>query len=263
MNDLIEVWQKPRMMISMLLTALCYAALTIPFKGQMLIPEISEIRPSAFMPVLASFIFGPAGAWGAAFGNLLGDLFGTFSASSAFGFVGNLFLGYLPYKLWFHLFRQEKTQLRPDIKSSHDLSWALGSGLIANLFCALVIAWGVFVIFQRPFLEVWAVIFINNSLSLVFLWPAMKWLVPLSEKYELNWFYQLDQASAPVSTPTQQFYMILLIGILISGTVFSLAFGLWESRLYLGNPWYDISQRALFASGLLHMGGAVVLALKD
>lgn len=252
MNDLIDVWKKPRMVISILLTALFYAAMTIPFKGLVLVPNVSEIRPAAFIPVLASFIFGPAGAWGAAFGNLLGDLFGTLSYASLFGFVANLFLGYMPYKLWYHLFRQDPKQIEIDSNSKVDMRSAILSGLIANLFCALVISWGVFWVSGKSFIELWLVIMVNNSISLLLLWPCLKLIIPLSERFELNWFHQLRNSARPVSTPTQQLSMMVVIVFLISGTIITTGLGLWESQLYLGNPWYEFSHKAIYWSALVH-----------
>lgn len=252
MYDLIDVWKKPRMVISILLTALFYAALTIPFKGLIIIPNVSEIRPSAFVPVLASFIFGPAGAWGAAFGNLLGDLFGTLSYASIFGFIANLFLGYMPYKLWYHLFRQDTKQIEIDSHSKTDMKNAILSGLIANLFCAIVVAGGVFWVSGKSYVELWLVVMINNSLSLILLWPCLKLIIPFSQRFELNWFYQLRKSARPVSTPTQQLSVMVAIVFLISGTLITGALGYWETTLYLGNPWYEFSHKAIFWSALIH-----------
>jgi energy-coupling factor transport system substrate-specific component len=47
-----------------------------------------------------SILFGPAAAWGSAFGNLIGDFFGTLGLGSIFGFVGNFLYAYIPYRLW-------------------------------------------------------------------------------------------------------------------------------------------------------------------
>lgn len=261
MNDLIDVWKKPRMVISILLTALFYAALTIPFKGYTLIPGVSEIRPAAFVPVLASFIFGPAGAWGSAIGNLLADLFGTLTYSSIFGFFANLFLGYMPYKLWYHLFRKSQKQYEIDCNNMKDMTSAVLTGIIANLFCALVIAWGVFWVSGKSFIEVWLVVMVNNTFSLILLWPFLKFVVPISARYELNWFLQLRDNTRPVSTPTQQLTMMVVVVFLISGTVICTALGVWESKLYLGNPWYPFSHNAIFWSALVHVAVATVFSL--
>jgi len=46
-----------------------YAAVLIPFKLFPIIPGFTEARPGNALPVLFSFPFGPAAAWGAALGN--------------------------------------------------------------------------------------------------------------------------------------------------------------------------------------------------
>ena len=71
------------------LTAMCaalYAAILIPFKIVPLIPGITEFRPANAVPVVCSFLFGPAAAWGAAFGNLIGDFFGGLGPGDLVGF---------------------------------------------------------------------------------------------------------------------------------------------------------------------------------
>ena len=102
MKDLITLWKHTRMVVLVALTAAVYAAVLIPFKVAIpIIPGFTEVRPANVIPVICSLMFGPAAAWGSAFGNLAGDIYGgTFGPGSAFGFVGNFLYGYVPYKLW-------------------------------------------------------------------------------------------------------------------------------------------------------------------
>jgi energy-coupling factor transport system substrate-specific component len=102
MKDLLTLWKHTRMVVLVALTAAVYAAILIPFKVAIpIIPGFTEVRPANVIPVICSLMFGPAAAWGAAFGNLAGDIYGgTFGPGSAFGFVGNFLYGYVPYKLW-------------------------------------------------------------------------------------------------------------------------------------------------------------------
>ena len=94
------MWKYTRMVVLVALTAAMYAAALIPFKLLPIIPGITELRPANVFPVICSLMFGPAGAWGAAIGNLIGDLMGgTYGLGSYFGMVGNFFFGYIPYKL--------------------------------------------------------------------------------------------------------------------------------------------------------------------
>src|SRR5262245_14812125 len=100
MAELFRMWSNTRMVV---LTATCaglYAAILIPFKVVQIIPGVTEIRPANAIPIVCSLLFGPAGAWGAAFGNLIGDFFGGLGPGDLFGFAGNLLYGLIPYAVW-------------------------------------------------------------------------------------------------------------------------------------------------------------------
>jgi len=102
MRDVITMWRHTRMVVLVALIAAVYAAVLIPFKVAVPIaPGFTEFRPANVIPIVCSLLFGPAAAWGAAIGNLIGDAFGgTLGPGSFFGFIGNFFYGFLPYKLW-------------------------------------------------------------------------------------------------------------------------------------------------------------------
>jgi len=101
MRDAWEMWKEPRMVVLVGVCAAVYAAAMIPFKFLTIIPGSTEIRPATVFPIVFSFLFGPAGAWGAAFGNVVGDVLGgMLGPGSIFGFLGNFAYGYVPYKLW-------------------------------------------------------------------------------------------------------------------------------------------------------------------
>ena len=76
MREVFSMWKHTKMVL-VALSAAIYAAVLIPFKGFVLIPGITEFRPGSAFPVLLGLLFGPAGAWGAAIGNLIGDFFGS------------------------------------------------------------------------------------------------------------------------------------------------------------------------------------------
>ena len=97
------MWGKTKMVVLVALCAGLYAALLIPFKGFVLIPGVTEFRPASALPVVMGLLFGPAGAWGSAIGNLIGDFFGSLGVGSLFGFFGNFIFAYVPYKIWTNL----------------------------------------------------------------------------------------------------------------------------------------------------------------
>lgn len=102
--DLLAVWQDTRQIVLTAQIAAIYAAILIPFKaGIPIVPGFVELRPANAIPIVASLLFGPAAAWGAGIGNVIGDCFGTLGPASVFGLLGNFIFGYLPYVLWGHL----------------------------------------------------------------------------------------------------------------------------------------------------------------
>ena len=100
MHELRAMWRNTRMIVLCAISAALYAAVLVPFKVVPLIPGVTELRPANAIPVVCSFLFGPAAAWGSAIGNMIGDFFGGVSPGDSFGFIGNLAYGYIPYKIW-------------------------------------------------------------------------------------------------------------------------------------------------------------------
>lgn len=102
MKAALRMWNNTRMIILVAVCAAIYAAALIAFKTAIpLVPGITEVRVAGVFPMTMSLLFGPAGAWGLAIGNLIGDIFGgTFGPGSLAGFVGNFLMGYLPYTMW-------------------------------------------------------------------------------------------------------------------------------------------------------------------
>ena len=92
MKAVFSMWKNTRMIILTAVCAAIYGAALIAFKTAIpLIPGITEVRVGNILPVPFGLLFGPAGAWGAAFGNLIGDLLGgTLGPGSAGGFIGQL-----------------------------------------------------------------------------------------------------------------------------------------------------------------------------
>src|SRR2546425_690372 len=97
MRELFAMWSNTRMVVLTAICAALYAAILIPFKVVPLIPGITEFRPANAVPVVCSFLFGPAAAWGSAFGNLIGDFFGGLGPGDFFGFWANFLYGLVPY----------------------------------------------------------------------------------------------------------------------------------------------------------------------
>src|SRR2546428_212977 len=172
-GGLLEVWRDTRQLVLAAQVAAIYAAVLIPFKvGIPIIPGFVELRPANAIPVVASLLFGPAAAWGAAFGNLIGDLFGTLGPGSLFGLLGNFLYGYVPYRLWGRL-GPLSSGCPPEPRAPRQiLEYALIC-ILASLACAGTIGWGLDVMRLLPFQVLAPAIFINNVLMSSVLGPPL------------------------------------------------------------------------------------------
>lgn len=192
MKTLRATWGDTRMVVLTALSAALYAAILIPFKLFPLIPGVTEIRPANAVPIVCSMLFGPAGAWGSAIGNLVGDFFGTLSPMSLFGFAGNFLYGFAPYALWRAMFGPVAPERG---RWSHRFGLALVI-LAASAICALVIAWGSETgLGFLPFAYLGTIIFFNNFVvSLVLAPPLLFALQPRVRRWELEWTAILPEA---------------------------------------------------------------------
>ena len=186
--DLTGVWQDTRLIVVTAQIAAIYAAILIPFKaGIPIIPGFVELRPANAIPIVTSLLFGPAAAWGAGIGNIIGDCFGTLGPASVFGFLGNFLLGYLPYLMWGQMGWLSSGQ-SPMVKS-----WRQGCeyGLIcvvASGACAGMIGWGVELLGLLPFVVLAPAIFFNNIVMGLLLGPPLLgFLYPRVQRWHLRY----------------------------------------------------------------------------
>ena len=176
------MWRDTRLLVLSAQIAAIYAAVLIPFKvGIPIIPGFVELRPANVIPIVSSLLFGPAAAWGAGIGNVIGDCFGTLGPASLFGFLGNFLYGYVPYLLWGHLGWLSSGR-EPVVRS-----WRQGVEYViicacASMVCAATIGWGVELLGLLPFWLLFPAIFLNNLVMatllgpplLLFLYPRVK-----------------------------------------------------------------------------------------
>jgi energy-coupling factor transport system substrate-specific component len=190
--DLIRVWRSTRMVVLIAVSAALYAAVLIPFKAVPIIPGATELRPANALPIVFSFLFGPAGAWGSALGNLIGDTFGTLGPGTLFGFVGNLLYGYLPYRLW------GAWSTSPIPTGTRGWAGYVCAVLTASGACALVIGWGLHLLGFVPFRILSAVILVNNVTMSLLLSPFLLIAVyPRVRRWGLLHGDILEEASPP------------------------------------------------------------------
>lgn len=180
--ELRHVWQDTRLIVLTAQIAAIYAAILIPFKvGIPLIPGFAELRPANAIPIVASLLFGPAAAWGAGIGNVIGDCFGTLGPASLFGFLGNFLYGYVPYLLWGNL-GPLSSKKEPVIRSWRQGLEFVVVCVVASWICAATIGWGVELLGLLPSSILTPAIFFNNVVMalvlgpplLLFLYPRVK-----------------------------------------------------------------------------------------
>lgn len=171
MIEVFTLWRHTRMVVLVALTAALYAAVLIPFKPIPIVPGFTEIRPANVVPVVCSLLFGPAAAWGSAFGNLIGDFFGTLGLGSLFGFFGNFLYGYLPYKV-LGAMRPMLPRAEPGMRLREMLEY-LVAALAASAACGLFIGWGVDLLGLVPFAVLANVILLNNFIVSAILGPPL------------------------------------------------------------------------------------------
>jgi len=168
MRETLAMWRNTRLVVLTAMSASLYAALLIPFKVLPLIPGVTELRPGNAVPVVCSMLFGPAGAWGAAIGNLIGDFFGGIGPGDLFGFVGNFLYGFLPYRAWRAL-----TDADPVPRTVWQWALFLAVLAVAAGACALCVGWGLNMLGFVPFAVLGNVVFFNNFVMGALLAPLL------------------------------------------------------------------------------------------
>jgi len=224
MREVFAMWRHTKMVVLVALTAGVYAAILIPLKGIPLIPGFTELRPANAIPVVFGLLFGPAAAWGSAFGNLIGDFFGTLGLGSIGGFIGNFFYGYIPYKLWGRMGLLSSRQPL-DSRSGRWLLEYLLVVFLASGVCAAIISYGTDLFGLVPFGILASVITLNNFLWSAILGPFLVWLMyPRAKRWDILWTEIMDPAE--ISQPAQSWVGPMLmwvggIGALVVGVVIS------------------------------------------
>jgi len=199
MKEVFTMWKSTKMIVLTAITAAIYAAILIPFKAIPLVPGFTEVRPANMIPVAFGLFFGPAGAWGSAIGNTLGDLFGsTFGVGSLFGLVGNFLFAYVPYKLWMNLGVLKPEENAPDCRSGKKIALFFLCAIMGSAACGIFIAWGVDLLGFVPFSILGTIIPINNAIAACVLGLALTVLLfPRIKKWDLYWMDVLPESDLP------------------------------------------------------------------
>jgi energy-coupling factor transport system substrate-specific component len=169
MSDLRLMWRNTRMIVLCAISAALYASVLVPFKVVPLIPGVTELRPANAIPIVCSFMFGPAAAWGSAIGNMIGDFFGGIGPGDFFGFFANLVFGWAPYKVWSVIGRGRS----PVSRAPADIARYVVACLVGSSLCAVIVGWGENCLGLRPFALLGNVIIFNNMVAALLLSPFL------------------------------------------------------------------------------------------
>jgi energy-coupling factor transport system substrate-specific component len=172
MRDVFAMWGNTRMVVLTAISASLYAAILIPFKVLPIIPGVTELRPANAVPVVCSLLFGPAAAWGAGIGNVIGDFFGGIGPGSIFGFLGNFLYGLIPYKAWSAL-----TDSDPLPRTVTAWIAFLAVILLSSGACALTVGWGINALGFIPFTVLGNIILVNNFIVAAVLTPFLMFVL--------------------------------------------------------------------------------------
>ncbi|MCZ7582048.1 MAG: QueT transporter family protein [Deltaproteobacteria bacterium] len=223
MKELATMWRSTRMIVLTALAAACYVAALLPFKVAVLLPGLTEIRPGAAIPVLLSFLFGPAAAFGAGFGNVIADMLGgMFGPGSLAGFAGNFLYGYVPYVLW----RAVRGDAAPGERGRSD--WILVA-LIAVVSCvtiAVVIGWGADLLGLAPFAALGNIILLNNlAATLLLSVPLLALTYKRLDNAGLTWNRVMDGGGTAPRFARAGVVIVVAaaVGGLVAGEIISLS----------------------------------------
>lgn len=227
MKDIFKMWKSTKMVVLVALSAGIYAALLIPFKALTIIPGITEVRPASALPIVLGLLFGPAGAWGSAIGNLIGDFFGSLGIGSIFGFIGNFMFAYVPYKLWTNMIAAKSENKEPSVNTGGRVAGYILVAILGSAACALVIAWGLEILGLVPFAALGIIITLNNSIPAIVLGlPLILLLYPRIKKWDLLWSDIMEEEDVPkVGAKSRTGAIIMALGI-VFGMVAGLALAL-------------------------------------
>lgn len=248
MKEVFSMWKQTKMVVLVALCAGLYAAVLIPFKGFVLIPGITEFRPASALPIVLGLLFGPAGAWGAAIGNLIGDFFGSLGIGSTFGFIGNFMFAYVPYKLWNNLGIVPENDKEPNLKSGRKVFAFVVATFGGAIACAVIIAWGLDILKMVPFAALATIITLNNSIPSIILGiPLLAVLYPRIKKWDLLWTDIMPEEDLPKSGKMAKMGAVIMVLGIVVGLVGGLLCALGAGQ-------------GLFASGFA-AGGAGAMSV--
>ncbi len=252
------MWENTRLVVFTAICASLYAAILIPFKVLPLIPGVVELRPANAAPVICSFLFGPAAAWGAAIGNLIGEFFGGLGPGDIFGCLGNFLYGLAPYKIWALV-----SDAQPVPKTFFAWLQFTFTVFLASALCAVFIGWGLNLLGFVPFSILGNIILFNNFVSsMIFVPLLLAAIYPRMARGRLLYQHLLPP-TAPKPKGVRLLGLSLLtcaaVGGMIAGNL--LSSGRWTPAFLVTLGWQTQIKSAEVGFGLAPFVGLGIIGL--
>ena len=222
-DELFSMCQYPSMIKSAAFCAALFAFLSVVLKTSfVLIPEVSEVRVCNMLACSFGIWFGPAGAWGCAVGNLIGDLGGSLTILSLPGFLGNFFSAWLPYKVWtvWGSVVGEDPLARPSLRSKSWLARYLVGGFCSVVSCSALLAFTFDFSGDMAAVNSFMMIFLNNAGATIVGIALFALMCRLPENILRYWRSQMQQERDLVFPAAHKGKMLLVVGLSAAVTAF-------------------------------------------
>ena len=222
-DELFSMYQYPSMIKSAAFCAALFAFLSVVLKTSfVLIPEVSEVRVCNILACSCGIWFGPAGAWGCAVGNLIGDLGGSLTILSLSGFWGNFFSAWLPYKVWtvWGSVIGEDPLERPSLQSKNWLIRYLVGGFCSVVSCSALLAVTFDCSGDMAAVNSFAMVFLNNAGATIVGIALFALMCRLPENVLRYWRSQMRQERDLVFPAAHKGKIRLVVGLSAAVTVF-------------------------------------------
>ena len=198
MHEILRVWTKWDGLARIAGCALLYTIFLVPFNILQANFFGIPFRPAAALPVVLGIFFGPAAAWGLGIGNIVGDLAGSWSLMSIFGFIVNFLYPYLSYLLWHRWMKGHALQA-----GRFSTGIYMGVAFVITFFCMALLALCGTIFFGRPFVEKFLGYAVNNIFWTLTLGTCL-FAGLLDRLVQLGWVYGKEWENALTAPPSRK-----------------------------------------------------------
>jgi Serine phosphatase RsbU, regulator of sigma subunit len=121
------------------ITSILFFLVTMPFRKLFGMAGLTEVRPASAFPTAFGILFGAAGAFGCAAGNLAADLLSGYPIQVClYGFIAQFLYGWIPHRMW-HWGRKKKEKNGIRFHSAKDVRRYMGIVFLDSLLMAVML----------------------------------------------------------------------------------------------------------------------------